>query len=40
MSEASMIVAGGERYSARSPLLLINTCKFYSLKRFLISIIF
>ncbi|XP_073931145.1 synaptonemal complex protein 2 [Castor canadensis] len=25
MSEASMIVAGGERYSARSPLLLINT---------------
>lgn len=37
MSEASMIVPGADRYTVRSPVLLINTCKFYSLKRFLTS---
>lgn len=38
MSEASMIVPGADRYTVRSPILLINTCKFYSLKRLLINI--
>lgn len=39
MSEASMIVPGADRYTVRSPILLVNTCKFYNLKRFLTSII-
>lgn len=38
MSEASMIVPGADRYTVRSPIHLINTCKFYSLKRLLINI--
>lgn len=40
MSEASMIVPGADRYAVRSPILLINTCKFYSLKRFLTCILY
>ena len=40
MSEASMIVPGADRYTVRSPILLTNTCKFCSLKRLLINIIF
>lgn len=39
MSEASMIVPGADRYTVRSPILLVDTCKFYNLKRFLTSII-
>lgn len=40
MSEASMIVPGADRYTVRSPVLLINTCKLFSLKRLLINIFF
>lgn len=40
MSEASMIVPGADRYTVRSPVLLVNTCKFYGLERLLTSFIF
>lgn len=29
-----MIVPGADRYTVRSPILLVNTCKFYNLKDF------